>query len=147
METKLMLVDILTGLGISSPNQSQISFMRKWGQVEGSAAAWNPLNSTWDVLDGPNGSSSLKFNDHSVRNYSTRENGINATIRTLTTGRYVQYGYDKIVSAIKAIKSDMDIDSAMRAVNATPWGTNFKLPHTNYKKFRHFIWKGPIIKN
>jgi uncharacterized protein (UPF0335 family) len=144
--SKLMLADILKGLGISSPNQSQISFMVKWRQVEAAKAAWNPFNTTYDMSDGPNGSPSLTFNDHKVKNYSTRENGIRATINTLTTGRYVQYGYDKIVAAIKAIKSDADIDNAMRAVNNSKWGTKFTLPHTTYKTFNNFIWQGPIIK-
>ena len=145
-ESKSMLTDILKRLGIQSPNQSQLNFMVKWRQVEGGKAAYNPFNTTYDMSDGPNGSPSPTFNDHKVKNYSTQENGIRATINTLTKGNYTKYGYDKIVTAIKSIKNDVDIDSAMRAVNNSSWGTKFKLPHTNYKTFNNFIWQGPIVK-
>jgi hypothetical protein len=143
--SKSMLTDILKGIGISSPNQSQLNFMVKWRQVEAAKAAWNPFNTTYDMSDGPSGGSSLIFNDHKVRNYSTRENGVRATINTLTKGN-IKYGYDKIVTAIKSIKSDVDIDNAMRAVNNSSWGTHFTLPHTTYKTFNNFIWQGPIVK-
>ena len=45
-QTVDFLIDVLKGLGISSPNPYQIQFMKAWKQKEGSFATFNPFGTT-----------------------------------------------------------------------------------------------------
>ena len=135
-ETVSFLTDVLKGLGISNPNQSQISFIKAWRQHEGGSATFNPFNTT---LKKPN---SKPFNQNSgfpVQNYSDRETGLKATIETLSA-------YNSITKAIKNIKNDKDIDKAMQALNDSSWGSNFNPPNYRFwKTLNNFISIPPII--
>jgi hypothetical protein len=134
-ETNLFLSDILKGIGITSPNIFQIQFMRIWRQHEGGQAAWNPFNTTLKLFG------STRYNFVPVRNYSRRDLGLQATIITLKNGRY-----GNVITAIKNIKTQTDINKAIEAVNVSPWGSKI-LPadYTAWKTFNNFIWKEPLV--
>ena len=134
-ETQSFLIDVLKGIGIGKPNNSQLKFMTAWRQHEGGKAAWNPFNTT---LDKENSS---KYNQVPVRNYPDRKTGLEATIQTLKNGKY-----DKVIKAINNIKQDSDIDTAMIAVNDSPWGSKFNpTNHKSWVTLNNFIWKTPTI--
>lgn len=135
-ETTNFLIDVLKGLGILNPNQFQIQFMKSWRQHEGGKASWNPLNTT---LNSP---STQPYNYVTVKNYPNKQTGLNATINTLKNGRYIN-----VINAIKNIKDENGISAAMRAVNISPWGSNFNPPiASRWKTLNNLIFKDPIIK-
>jgi hypothetical protein len=117
------LKDVLKGLGISSPNESQVKFMKAWRQHEGAKATYNPFNTTQKAAGATN------FNSVGVKNFINRAQGLKATLDTLNNGRY-----GGIITAIKNIKNDDDINNAMQAVNDSPWGSNFS--PVNYKSWK-----------
>jgi len=111
-ETVDFLIDVLKGLGIAKPNESQIKFIKLWRQHEGGSVAFNPFNTTLRKTG------SKTFNSKNVQNYISREQGIQATIDTLKENRY-----SNIVKSIKAIKTDFDINSTIKAINSSKWGS------------------------
>lgn len=117
------LKDVLKGLGVSSPNESQIKFMKAWRQHEGAKATYNPFNTTQKAAGATN------YNSVGVKNFINRSQGLKATLQTLNNGRY-----GAIITAIKNIKNDDDINNAMQAVNDSPWGSNFS--PVNYKSWK-----------
>lgn len=137
-ETVSFLVSVLKGLGIVNPNQYQIQFMKIWRQHEAGKAAWNPFNTT---LKRP-GSLPYNTNNNSpVQNYSTKVQGIEATIATIN-----QTNFKGIKNAIIQIQSSSDINRAMLAVNNSPWGSDFNpLDYKSWKTFNNLIYSNPII--
>jgi len=121
--TIAFLTDVLKGLGVSSPNSSQIKFMKAWRQHEGAKATYNPFNTTQKAAGATN------FNSVGVKNFINRAQGLKATLDTLNNGRY-----GAIITAIKNIRNDDDINAAMQAVNDSPWGSNFS--PVNYKSWK-----------
>jgi murein DD-endopeptidase MepM/ murein hydrolase activator NlpD/phosphatidylglycerophosphatase A len=121
--TVAFLTDVLKGLGVSSPNSSQIKFMKAWRQHEGAKATYNPFNTTQKAAGATN------FNSVGVKNFINRAQGLKATLDTLNNGRY-----GAIITAIKNIRNDDDINAAMQAVNDSPWGSNFS--PVNYKSWK-----------
>jgi hypothetical protein len=128
--TVAFLKDVLKGLGVSSPNESQIKFMKAWRQHEGAKATYNPFNTTQKASGATN------YNDVGVKNYINRSQGLKATLDTLNNGRY-----GAIITAIKNIKNDNDINSAMQAVNDSPWGSNFNpTDYRSWKTLNNYIY-------
>jgi len=134
-DTNLFLIDVLKGVGVPTPNEFQLQFMKIWRQHEGGKAAWNPFNTTLNLPD------STPYNYVPVRNYPNRNLGLQATIRTLRNGRY-----NNIINSIKEIKTQADINKAINAVNASPWGSKI-LPadYRAWQTFNNFIYKEPLI--
>ena len=60
------------------PTPGTISFILHWMGRENTKARNNPLATTWNM------GNSDSFNDHNVRNYRNRQEGLEATVRTLT---------------------------------------------------------------
>jgi cell wall-associated NlpC family hydrolase len=103
---------ILVGVGVK-PTAENLRFFDAWARAEGGTATNNPFNTTqkmpgstfYNQLGGGIG----------VQNYQTPQVGIDATVNTLTNGRY-----GNIIGALRKG------DSAMRAAQAlanSPWGT------------------------
>ena len=134
-ETNDFLLDTLKGLGINNPNVYQLQLMQIWRQHEGGQAAWNPFNTTLNTFG------STQYNFVPVRNYPNRASGLQATIQTLKNGRY-----SNIIIAIKNIKTQTDINKAIEAINASPWGSKI-LPanYTAWKTFNNLLWKEPLV--
>jgi peptidoglycan hydrolase CwlO-like protein len=64
-----------------------------WETAEYTAAAWNPLATTYDMRGA------TQFNDAGVRNYMSLQQGLDATVATLLLG-VRSYGYGAIIAAL-----------------------------------------------
>jgi hypothetical protein len=101
-------VDLLARLGMAETTENVRAVMA-WQQAEGTRAAFNPLATT------QRSSGATDFNSVGVKNYTSYEQGLQATVTTLHNGRY-----DEILAALR------DGSSAERladAVARSPWGT------------------------
>ena len=103
---------ILKCLG-AEPTKSNMLFMYAWRQAEGGKAKNNPFNTTLKIPGATN------YNSVGVKNYSTPEEGIDATCKTLKNGRD-KYGYDKIIDGLK---NDVGLSKLSDAVVNSKWGT------------------------
>src|SRR5215831_13538811 len=99
---------ILAGVGVK-PTQQNLEFFDAWARAEGGSAANNPFNTTQQA---PGATS---YNSVGVRNYTSPQEGIDATVNTLTNGRY-----GNIIGALRKGDSAM---SAAQALANSPWGT------------------------
>jgi hypothetical protein len=89
-EFEQQLKDILKGIGaISTPGN--IIFMKAWRQAEGGSALNNPWNSTQSI-----GTKKSNYNYVGVKNYFTYQDGVDATVKTMTNGRY-----NTVIKALK----------------------------------------------
>jgi len=99
---------ILAGVGVKNTPEN-LRFFDAWARAEGGAAANNPFNTT----QGAPGAT--PYNSVGVRNYTSPQEGVDATVNTLTNGRY-----GNIIGALRAGDSAM---AAAKALAASPWGT------------------------
>jgi hypothetical protein len=112
---------LITKLG-GSPTEANTSAVISWMAQEGghwnNSAGYNPLNTTRNMpgaklMDGGPG------REHGVKHYTSWQQGLEATILTLTE-KAKERGYDKIVNSIIHGK---DQNRIMDAVYASKWGT------------------------
>lgn len=89
--------------------EENLKFMYAWRQAEGKGGRYNPFNTTWKL---PN---SVPINDHGVRSYETLEDGITATIKTLSSERY-----DCIVNGLR---NDIGAMNVAKCPAMKTWGT------------------------
>lgn len=82
-----------------------------WEAQENTRAAWNPLATTLPMPGA------TRFNSHGVRNYTSLEQGLDATARTLAKG-WTVYGYGPIVASLQACAHPM---LTARAINTSSW--------------------------
>lgn len=80
-----------------------------WETAEYTQATWNPLATTMPMPGA------TVYNSHGVRNYLSKEQGIEATIKTL---RRPGHGYEKIVANLLASSESM---TTARAVRDSDW--------------------------
>ena len=73
---------VLNELGIER-SEFAIAALVQWAAWEDTLAKWNPLATTWDLLDR-----STNFNSVGVKDYVDREAGIEATAKTLRKSEY-----------------------------------------------------------
>jgi len=99
---------VLTGIGAPITNNNLL-YLYAWRQAEGGSAAFNPFNTTQKALGATN------YNKVGVKNYTSAEQGINATVKTLLNGKY-----SGIISSLKA---DAEPSQTVEALVASPWGT------------------------
>ena len=113
---------VLSGLGAKA-TPDNISAMMSWMASEGghwnNSAGYNPLNTTYDMpgsslMDAGPGRAA------GVRHYNNWQQGIDATIKTLTGNKADQRGYSTIVDLLK---SGAKKDEIMSAVYKSSWGT------------------------
>ncbi len=84
-------------------------FLDNWARAEGGGATNNPFNTTWDAPGA------TPYNSVGVRNYLSPQQGIHATVQTLTNGKY-----GNILQAMTHGQSAM---AMAQALAASPWGT------------------------
>lgn len=103
--------DLLTRLGNGQPSAETIAFVVEWTLAEdGSMGAFernNPLNTTQEGFNETH-----TINGDGVRGYATRDDGLAATLHTLTNGFYNQ-----VVAGLLA----NDPDRALQGLLASPW--------------------------
>jgi hypothetical protein len=63
-------------------SEENLKFLQAWRQSEGKAGKYNPFNTTQSMPGSTN------FNSVGVKNYSSIDDGLSATIKTLKNGRY-----------------------------------------------------------
>lgn len=109
-------VKLIQGLG-GTPTRGAIDAIVTWMKFEGghwrNTADYNPLNTT---LDKP-GSHSM--NSVGVEAYTSWDQGLEATIQTLTGSKAKQRGYTAIVNALKS----GDREDILKAINNSAWRT------------------------
>lgn len=103
--------DFAAALGNANPSAATLSWISAWLAKENTRATFNPLATTYDLPPNTN------FNSVGVKNYTTRNQGIEATVRTLR-GQHVGYA-----DIIKGIVSN-DPETAANGLMVAPWGTN-----------------------
>src|SRR5688572_6074200 len=77
-ERERWAVDFLTGLGNGEPSGATVAMVVAWQTEESTTAQFNPLATSQDM---PN---ATVFNSHGVKNYASYEDGIMATVKTLS---------------------------------------------------------------
>lgn len=95
---------ILTGIG-APVTPENLKFLYAWRQSEGKAANFNPFNTTWK-MEG-----STPMNSAGVQVYKSAQDGLNATIKTLSKSNYncitnglrQNIGADKIAACSQAL--------------------------------------------
>lgn len=103
--------DLAKAAGNSNPSASLVNWISAWTKGENTRARFNPLATTLDYGDND------CFNSVCVRNYKTRQQGIDATIQTL---RGNHPGYSDILDGIRT----NDPQRAAAGLIRAPWGTN-----------------------
>jgi hypothetical protein len=99
---------LLENLGAPVSDEN-MKYMYAWRQAEGNGGKYNPFNTTWN-LPG-----STTMNSAGVRNYTSLEDGMVATIKTLKNGRY-----DCIVNGLK---DDIGAANIAKCESLKTWGT------------------------
>ena len=94
------------GAPVTSEN---MKFLLAWRQAEGKAGRYNPFNTTHKMPDSTN------FNKVGVKNYSSIEDGLKATIRTLKNGRYG--------CIVDGLKNDIGAAEIAKCPSLHVWGT------------------------
>ena len=114
--------DMLTQLGNPAPSFESVQHVVAWQRGESTAAANNPLATT----QGWEGDSCYNYLSGrcGVRNYRTREDGLAATIRTLTNGYYPSI-YQGLVTN--------NPEMALNADELGTWGTGLANVETGYR--------------
>ena len=103
---------ILDGIGAPVTDEN-LKFLKAWRQAEGGTAANNPFNTTYKLDVDQN---KTDYNSVGVKNYSTPEHGIEATIKTLQ----LPY-YKNIVSGLQNDAGASNI--AANTDELKTWGT------------------------
>ena len=105
------------------PTPGNISFILHWMGRENTKAKNNPLATTWDM------GNSDSFNDHNVRNYRNRQEGLEATVRTLTKTNPEIARYDNLrVLLRQGTNPDQVANNAGARKELGAWGTWAKSP-------------------
>ena len=110
---------VLKGIGAPVTPQNLL-FFYAWRQAEGAKATYNPFNTTqskessslWNCLKKKGGKCV-----GGVRNYKTKQDGIDATVKTLKNGHY-----GCIVDGLKGNKGALTIANCTKELKT--WGTN-----------------------
>lgn len=102
---------ILNSLGAPITDEN-LKFLYAWRQAEGGKATNNPFNTTFN-LKSDTGISN--YNKVGVKNYSQPKYGIEATVKTLTNGRYG--------CLVRGFKENIGSEELASCLQTTPWGT------------------------
>lgn len=103
--------DLIAALGNNQPSPEILRWCAAWTRNENTRARYNPLATTQTWPNATN------FNLVGVKNYATPQDGIAATIQTLS---YDYPGYADIRAGLQTNDPDRSMDGLMRS----PWGSN-----------------------
>lgn len=99
---------LTTALGAPAIRDNLVAIVA-WEAAEGTRATWNPLATTIAMPE------STIYNSHGVRNYRSKEQGIEASVMTL---RRPGHGYDAIIASLKRGAEAMETG---HAINRSDW--------------------------
>lgn len=123
-------IDTLKVLGNSKPDDKTVNLLAAWTKGEGTDARYNPLATTL-----PYGTYT-KFNNccggNGVKNYPSRDAGIQATVRTISSNHP---GYSDILAGLRG----NDPERALKGMKYNVWGTNFTYVET--------LWRSKDVRN
>jgi hypothetical protein len=129
-DKKTWATQLLTALGAPTTD-SNITALTTWQQHEGghweNSASFNPLNTTYDP-----DKKYESMNSVGVRRYPSWDEGIAATVNTLTGSKADARGYSAIVNALK---SGASTETILTAVSNSAWMSG-KTGQNSYKGFR-----------
>lgn len=116
-------LDFLNGIGNDQPTLETVAFVVAWQAGENTQAAFNPLATTqsapgatcFNYIDGRCG----------VRNYTSREQGLQATVETIMNGYYA--------NILQGLQST-DPNRALNADELGTWGTGLDNVQSNYNE-------------
>jgi hypothetical protein len=95
---------LLSSLGAPTSRNNRIAIVA-WEASEGTQATWNPLATTKDAPGA------TIYNSHGVKNYRSKEQGIEASIATM---RLPRRGYEPIIARLRAGEEAMRTAEAIR---------------------------------
>lgn len=99
--------------GINAPvTDENLKFLYAWRKAEGGKASNNPFNTTMNLSSD---SEKSNYNTAKVKNYSKPEYGIEATIKTLTNGRYS--------CIVNGLKNNIGAEKISKCQDLHTWGT------------------------
>jgi len=120
---------LLTALG-APVNDSNVTALTTWQSREGghwnNSASFNPLNTTLDM------GNSQSMNSVGVKRYNSWDEGVQATVNTLTGKNADARGYSAIVGALK---SGAPTETILNAISNSAWVTG-KTGQNSYKGFK-----------
>ena len=129
-DKKTWATQLLTAMG-APVNDSNITALTTWQSREGghweNSASFNPLNTTYDPDNKYE-----SMNSVGVKRYNSWDEGIAATINTLTGSEADARGYSAIVNALR---SGATTETILSAVSNSAWVTG-KTGQNSYKGFR-----------
>lgn len=134
--------DLLTNLTLPV-TVTNLAALHAWASGEGSAAAFNPLDTTQVSA----GATAYNANDgHPVEQYPDYRTGLAATVATLAPGGHPAPMYQGILATLQAGTSTTAVEAA---VAASPWGTHrFPDPHftaaANFPGWPASVPPGPL---
>lgn len=112
--------DFLSRIGAPT-SDANVTALNTWMRAEGrgwstslNRATFNPLNTTLDMPGA------VSFNKVGVKAYTSYEQGMDATIATLSGKSADERGYTAILNALK---SDSGVSAVLGAVNNSAWRT------------------------
>lgn len=100
--------DVLARVGAPVTGEN-MRLMRAWVSSEGTAARFNPLATTKTAAGA------TAFNSVGVKNYTSYDQGVTATVQTLLNGRYP--------AVLSGLREGGDALKVADAIAASPWGT------------------------
>lgn len=103
---------VLSGLGVQATPEN-VRALTAWMQAEGGTAAFNPMNTTQQAAGATD------YNSAGVKNFTSWEQGVQATVQTLKNGRYG--------NIIQALQQGNNAGAVAAAVGQSPWGTSGQL--------------------
>jgi murein DD-endopeptidase MepM/ murein hydrolase activator NlpD len=101
-------VDLLRAVGNREPTPATIAFVVAWQAEENTTARFNPLATSQDMPGA------TLFNSHGVKEYSSYEEGIAATVKTLS---YSYTGYADILAGLQTNNPAL----ALSGLSSSPW--------------------------
>lgn len=128
--------DLALALGNPAPDAATVALIVAWTRAEdgddaGALARHNPLNTTETA------GAVAVVNSHGVKAYGSREDGIAATVQTLS---YSYPGYAEIAAGL----ATNDPERALAGLHASPWGTSAGLVETIYRETAESAAPAPV---
>jgi len=119
----------LGALGNGTPDAKTVNFVAAWTLGENAPAAYNPLATTQEMPGATD------FNWVGVKNYTSHQQGIDATVTTIQNGRYPH--------VLHGLQTN-DPEEAVNALELGVWGTGLGFTtlwragdHTNEELLSH----------
>ena len=123
-ETNAYLIDLLKELGLPT-TEGNILFFKAWRQFEAGSASWNAFNTMYDIGVTSN------YNGLGVKNYSSRENGIQANAQT-----FKRKDYQPLLEKLKNVKTIQDAYNVAILESDGPKGGGLYIWSQGYYKER-----------